>query len=145
MKVLVTGGSGKIGMRTMQVLQKAGHKVTDFDIVPPKEGDYKFIKGSLTNRRQVNRALKGMDVVVHLAAYPTETSAPTYLDMWDVNHTGSFNIFEYAIKNNLKKIVYASSICATGLITWVTPNHSIEYIILKRINFSINLLARLAF
>ena len=110
----------------MEVLEKAGHEVTDFDLVPPKTGDFNFIKGNITSRKEVDSALRGMDAVIHYAAYPEEGAGPTYSDTWDVNVTGTFNIFELSIKNNIEKVVYASSICATGLITWVT-HHSIEY------------------
>lgn len=126
MKVVVTGGSGKIGLPAMKSLQKAGHEVTCFDCVPPKTGDFKYIQGNIKNRKDVDNALRGMDAVIHYAAYPYEGAGPTYSDTWDVNDTGTFNVFEFSVKNNIKKVVYASSITATGVITWVT-HHSIEY------------------
>jgi nucleoside-diphosphate-sugar epimerase len=128
MKILVTGGSGRIGFRTMQLLQKSGHKIVNLDIVPPKTTIGEFIEGRLTDRNLIDKATKDIDAILHLAAYPTEAAIPNYPEGWDVNCTGTFNIFEYAAKNRVKKVVYASSICATGLITWVSSNHGIQYL-----------------
>ncbi|MHA1835114.1 MAG: NAD-dependent epimerase/dehydratase family protein [Candidatus Baldrarchaeia archaeon] len=126
MKVLVTGGSGRIGIRAMKVLEKAGYEVIGFDIKPPKN-DYNFIIGDIRDRKSTENVTKNVDVVLHLAAYPNEGAIPSYQEGWDVNCTGTFNIFESAVKNKVKKVVYASSICATGILTWVTPEHSLEY------------------
>jgi len=93
-------------MRLMEVLDKAGHGLVDFDLISPKTGNYEFIKGNLKNG---------------------EYFAPTYLDLWDVNCTGTFNVFEFAVKNKLEKVVYASSVCAIGIETWLTADHGIEY------------------
>jgi nucleoside-diphosphate-sugar epimerase len=127
MKILVTGGSGRIGIRTMQLLQKSGHELVNLDVVPPKTSIGEFIKGQLTDRNLIDKVTKDVDAILHLAAYPTEPSIPNYPEGWDVNCTGTFNIFEYGAKNKVKKVVYASSICATGLITWVSSNHGIRY------------------
>lgn len=126
MKILVTGGSGRIGLRIIETLQKSGYDVINFDIFPQK-GDFEFVKGNVTDRQAIENVTNGVDAVVHLAAYPTEPSIPSYPEGWDVNCTGTFNVFEASAKNGVKKVAYASSICATGILTWVKPNNSIEY------------------
>lgn len=127
MKVLVTGGSGKIGTRLMELLRKSNYEVIDFDIRPPKSGTYEFIEGSILDRKAVEKATRGVDVVIHLAAYPMEEVIPGYPEGWDLNCTGTFNVFEFSVRNKVKKVVFASSICAVGLITWITSDHAIMY------------------
>ena len=73
-KILVTGGSGKIGTCVMKVLEKAGHEVVGLARAPPKEHDCRFIKGDLRNRRSIRVATKRMDAIVHLAALRLEKS-----------------------------------------------------------------------
>lgn len=126
MKILVTGGSGKIGIRVIKILEKSGCDIINFDIIPQKD-NFEFIKGDIKNRKAIETATKGVDVVLHLAAYPTELAIPSYPEGWDVNCTGTFNVFGASVKNRVKKVVYASSICATGILTWVTSNKLIEY------------------
>lgn len=127
MKVFVTGGSGRIGQKVLEELETTGYDVINYDLIEPPTKKYTFIKGSITDLMSLNEAIKGVDAVVHLAAFPTEGSIPNYPKGWEVNVTGTFYTLEASIANNVKKYVYASSICATGLITWVTPYHSIQY------------------
>ena len=102
------GGSGKIGMRVMEVLEKSGYQIIDFDLVPPMKGGYEFIRGDITNYKGVEEAIKGVDVVIHLAAYPYEEKIPSYLEGWNVNCTGTFNVFESSVKNKVERPVFAS-------------------------------------
>jgi len=128
LKILVTGGSGRIGTAVMKVLQDASYEAIDYDVVPPKTRDDRFVKGNLTDLKDLKVAMKGVDAVIHLAAYYYEGIAPDYSSLWDINATGTFNVLEAAVRNKVKKIIYASSICATGINTWMTPNHGIEYL-----------------
>jgi nucleoside-diphosphate-sugar epimerase len=126
LKILVTGGSGRIGLEILKVLQKSGHDVVDFDMFPPKL-DVEFIKGDLRDRELINDAVKGIDAVIHLAAFPTEPSIPCYEEGWDVNCTGAFNVFDASVKHKVMRLVYASSICATGILTWTSPADRVPY------------------
>ncbi|OGD44848.1 hypothetical protein A3K79_03475 [Candidatus Bathyarchaeota archaeon RBG_13_46_16b] len=126
MRVLVTGGSGRIGSRIMDVLAASGHEPIDFDVIPPKK-PFGFLKGTITDKEQVQSSMKGIDAVIHLAAFPTEASIPTYPEGWEVNCTGTFNVFNSAVDKGISKIVYASSICASGILTWSTQRSSIKY------------------
>jgi len=128
MRVLVTGGSGRIGTYVIEALENAGCEVIDYDIAPPKTRKCDFVKGNITDLKALEAATKVVDAVVHLAAYYFEGAAPDYPSLWDVNVTGTFNVLEASIRNKIKKILYASSICATGLNTWMTPNHGVEYL-----------------
>lgn len=126
MRILVTGGSGRIGLRVLESLRKAGHDPVDFDVVPPEE-DFEYIKGTISDKNTMEKVFKGVDSVIHLAAYPTEVTIPSYPEGWDVNCTGTFNVFHAAERAAVKKVVYASSICATGILTWTSPISMLKY------------------
>jgi hypothetical protein len=69
MKVLVTGGSGRLGRWLVPELVQEGHEVTVGDLIPPK-GAYHFLHIDMLNLGELDWALSGMDTVVHLAAIP---------------------------------------------------------------------------
>jgi nucleoside-diphosphate-sugar epimerase len=125
-KILITGGSGQIGDMITKNL-KENHDIKIFDINEPKDHDVEFIRSDLRDLEKVKEASKGMDCIIHLAAYFREISIPTYPEGWEVNCTSTFNIFEAAVQNQVKKVIFASSICAVGIATWASSDHSLDY------------------
>lgn len=123
MKVVVIGGSGRVGRPLLLDLEKSGHEIINFDILEPQTDRYKFIKGSLTNFEAIKKATKGVDAIVLLAAYIWDID--DYRKMWEVNLTGPFNVLEAAARNKIKKVVYASSASCYGIGTWKT--HEYQY------------------
>ena len=125
-RVLITGGSGRLGEFIINKLKDDYH-ISVMDIRKPEGLSVNFIKCDITDLEGLKKATENIDIIIHLAALMCERIIPTYPKGWDVNCTGTFNIFEAAVANNIEKVVYASSICATGIITWVSSKHSIEY------------------
>lgn len=120
LRVAVTGGLGFLGKYVVRELIEYGADVTIFDINEPnKKYDSffkgsKYYKGNILNINDCKAAFKNMDVVVHLAAiigaltdYPPET-------VFNVNTTGTFNVFKAAYDAGINKIVYASSDATYG-------------------------------
>ncbi|KAI8512369.1 hypothetical protein Bbelb_090080 [Branchiostoma belcheri] len=71
-RVLVTGGGGYLGLRLAGMLWRDGADVTLFDLREPIEkpaADMKFIKGDVTNYKDVEDACRGVDCVYHIASY----------------------------------------------------------------------------
>ena len=77
MKILVTGGAGYIGSLLVPMLLKEGHEVILFDnfmwgVTPilhfASDRNLSIISGDIRNESQVKSAVKGCDVVTHLAA-----------------------------------------------------------------------------
>jgi nucleoside-diphosphate-sugar epimerase len=64
MRVLVTGGAGRIGSQLADALQQEGHAVRVLDL-QPANGD--FIQGNLADSIVVAQALRDVEVVYHLA------------------------------------------------------------------------------
>lgn len=118
MKILITGGAGNISHFLCKELE-GRHELTLLDIVEPRETKHRFVKGDLTETSDVEKAAKGMDAIVHLGAIPIDTGEAEKI--WAVNNTGTFNVLEAAARNGVKKVLFASSICAVGFIFWKKP------------------------
>lgn len=77
--------------------------------------DYKFIKGDIKDLQACTDACKGVDYVLHQAAWG---SVPRSIEMplfyCANNITGTVNMLEAARKNHVKKFVYASSSSVYG-------------------------------
>ena len=77
-KVLITGGAGFIGSHLADHLRDNNYHITILDNLSPKvhygdwpkylDSNYKLIYGDITNREDLKGALKGIDIVFHLAA-----------------------------------------------------------------------------
>jgi dTDP-L-rhamnose 4-epimerase len=124
MKALVTGGAGLIGSHIVDLLLRRGYGVRVLDNLEPGthlEGkphwiprEVEFIQGDMRNPEDVERALMGVDVVFHQAAYGG--FAPELSKITDVNACGTARIFEIirAKRVNVQKIVTASSQAVYG-------------------------------
>jgi len=114
MRALVTGGTGFIGSNLTEELVKLGYEVviTGFDNELKIDNfNGKFITGDLS---EINFDKIGyVDVVFHQAA----NNDTTLLDrnkMFMDNLDSSKRLFDWAIKNDCKNIVYASSTAIYG-------------------------------
>src|SRR5919108_5100583 len=65
MNVLVTGGTGTLGRHVVMLLRQSGHRARIFSRNP--RGHVDAVRGDLRSGEGVDRALLGMDVVVHAA------------------------------------------------------------------------------
>lgn len=112
MKILLTGGAGDLGKVLTLELQKRQDTVLRFDIREPTDHHGTFISGSISDRQKLLDILPGVDCIVHIAAwhgYHEFTHQKNVYEFWDVNVTGTFNIFQAALENNVKKIIFISS------------------------------------
>lgn len=113
MRVLLTGGSGDLGFLLTKKLLAQGDEVFRLDIRPPQDqaGGH-YIAGSITDRQLLPSFFEGMDVIIHIAAWhgihEVRGEKDVY-DFWDVNVTGTFEVFEAAVRAQVPNIVYISS------------------------------------
>ncbi|MFX1538499.1 MAG: NAD-dependent epimerase/dehydratase family protein [Promethearchaeota archaeon] len=123
MKVLLTGAFGNVGSSTLEELIKIGHQVRCFDIKTSinKKRARKFRKkveifwGDLRNIEDVEGAVVGVDVVIHLAAIipPLANQNPEFAET--VNVGGTRNIINAMEKlPNPPKLIYTSSVAVYG-------------------------------
>jgi len=120
---LVTGGAGFIGSNITERLVQNGEKVIVLDNL--SEGKLEnlsgvkekitFIKGDIRDEKDLDKALKGVDFVLHQAALrsvPKSMERP--LDYNDVNVTGTLKLLIKAKEHKVKRLVFASSSSAYG-------------------------------
>lgn len=116
-KVLVTGGSGFIGSNLVKKLISDKNEVVVIDDLSSgfisnisNIDGVKYINGDIRNRKQVNDAIKGVEVVFHLAAsVGNKRSIDFPLIDSQINVLGTLNILEECVKEGVRKIVTSSS------------------------------------
>ena len=126
MKVLVTGGSGNVGTTVVGELERAEHEVRVFDLREPRASGVDFVRGSVTDPGDLERAVKGMDAIVHLAAIPAPRPEIPAIDFMHINVVGTFNVLEAAAKHGVGKVALASSDSSLGFV-FSTHAFSPEY------------------
>ena len=112
MKVLLTGGAGDLGTVLTPLLEARGDTPLRLDIVPPTDPGGIYVAGSILDRDGLARWLAGMDSVVHMAAWHgihETTGAKDVYAFWDLNVTGTMNVFEAAHRAGVRQVVYLSS------------------------------------
>jgi nucleoside-diphosphate-sugar epimerase len=112
MNVLLTGGAGDLGTVLTPLLEARGDIPLRLDIVPPTDQRGVYLAGSILDRDGLTRCLAGVDSVVHMAAWHgihATTRPPDVYAFWDLNVTGTFNVFEAAHQAGVTQVVYLSS------------------------------------
>ena len=111
--LLITGGAGNVGRRLRAELAGGYEKIRILDLVVPldlRAGEEAFA-GDIADIAIVERAMTGMDGVIHLAALNGEAPIENIMR---VNMLGSWNIFEAARRGGVKRVVFGSSNHAVG-------------------------------
>jgi nucleoside-diphosphate-sugar epimerase len=131
--ILITGGAGFIGTHLFESLIKENNYIVIIDnfnncYYSGKEEnlasvsksfeilkDYKIIKGDLLNKSIFDEITCEIDVIFHLAAHAgVRYSIQNSREVTSNNILGTINIFDFALKNNVEKVVYASSSSVYG-------------------------------
>jgi len=110
--LLVTGSGGGLGRELVPRLQALGHRVRQLDLVHPEGADGERLTGSVTDAELLDRALEGIDAVVHLAGRSRESPWEAVLE---TNVHGTWTVFDACARAGVRKVVHASSNHATGM------------------------------
>ena len=114
-KVVVTGGSGRLGQHAIGHLVEHGYEVLSLDIVPPPR---KLCDSWLCDLRRAGdlyEAFRGVDAVIHLGAYQAPNLAPD-CETFGNNVTATYNVLKAAVDLGVPRVVCASSIAAYGFL-----------------------------
>jgi UDP-glucose 4-epimerase len=117
LRVAVTGATGEIGRPFVRQLETIAEvreirAMARRSFAPSEHGWTRatFVRGDVTNPKDVRRLVEGMDVVVHLAFLILGGRRETRL----TNLQGSRTVFDAAVAAGCRRIVYTSSVAAYG-------------------------------
>src|SRR5882724_10620319 len=113
MRVLITGAAGHIGKVLRQGLRGRYPLLRLSDIVPMGEAGpgEETVIADVQDFAATHASMKGIDCVVHLGALPVEYPWEQILP---INIVGTYNVFEAARQQGVKRVVFASSNHAIG-------------------------------
>ncbi|MDC3254678.1 NAD-dependent epimerase/dehydratase family protein [Nitrosopumilus sp.] len=124
MNILVTGGAGFIGKHLVKSLMKNKKNVSILDnfsnsdkklISLFKKDQIKIFEGDIRDNDDILEATKNQNIVIHLAAkISVEESIKNPTETFQINVEGTKNLLEICKKNNVEKIIVASSAAVYG-------------------------------
>jgi nucleoside-diphosphate-sugar epimerase len=115
---LITGGAGFLGINLVRYLLDRGHQVVSLDFADfdyPERDRIKVIKGDIRDRSAVDRAMEGVQMVVHTAA-----ALPLYKpeDIFSTDIDGTRNVLQSAFEHKVERVIHISSTAVYGI-----PDH----------------------
>ena len=114
--VLITGGAGFLGINLTRYLLNKGYQVTSLDIAPftypDVQDQIKIIDGDIRSLEDVEKAMEGVDIVVHAAA-----ALPLYKpeDIFSTDVDGTRNVLEAARSHEVERVIHISSTAVYGI------------------------------
>lgn len=111
LSILVTGSTGAVGKPVVERLVAAGHRVRGF-ARRPTPGLEDSVVGDLADGEKVREAVEGMDMVIHLGAYPNDAD---FIDvLLEPNVRGLYHVCAAAREFGVKRLVLASTLQVVG-------------------------------
>ncbi len=127
MKVLIIGGAGYIGSVTTRLFLSHGAQVTVLDNLLfngeslgelSANPNFKLIQGDVRNKESVENAVKGIDVIINLAAIVGEPLCAKYPKLaYETNYQAACMVGDIAKKYSVKKYIFVSTCSNYGIST----------------------------
>lgn len=115
---LITGGAGFLGINMARYLLARGHKVVSLDLADftyPERDQVTELKGDIRKPANLDKAMTGVDIVIHTAA-----ALPLYsaADIYSTDIDGIRNVLEAAYNHQVERMIHISSTAVYGI-----PDH----------------------
>lgn len=112
-RVLMTGAAGDVGGRLRTLLRPIYPQLRLSDMKRPANlgADEPFVQADLARLDEVEKAVEGIEGIVHFGGFSVEGPWETILQS---NIIGCYNLFEAARRAGVKRVVFASSNHAVG-------------------------------
>ena len=122
MKIVVTGGSGRVGRHVIACLAR-DHQVVNADLAPPKHAmagaDVPFLPVDVMQIDSLRAAFAGADAVIHLAGLDYDWGCPGE-EYINVNTRGSWHALQAAEDAGVKRVVMLTVTASSTLSTVLT-------------------------
>jgi len=128
MRILVTGGAGRLGSWVGRELRDHGYEVVSVDRQLPsvREPGIHHRQVEMADLGQIIGAATGCDALIHLAAIPAPYSHPDEVVFLN-NVRATYNALQSAMTVGIKRAVIASSASAYGM-AWARPTFPPLYV-----------------
>lgn len=116
-RVVVFGGSGFLGSHVADILSDRGYSVTIYDLKKSAylRKDQEIIVGDVLDEKRVNEALKGAAYAYNFSGVADiEECSNNPLRSVTQNILGHITILDGCRANNIKRVIYASSVYVYG-------------------------------
>ncbi len=113
--IVLTGANGRLGSYLREPLAAMATSLVSSDLAEDIGRLYPgetYMRADVANFEEVDRLLDGADVVVHFGAVSDESP---FDEIVGPNIVGSYNVWEAAWRQGVRRVVYASSIHAVGM------------------------------
>ena len=114
-RVIVTGGSGRLGQHVIRELLDHGHQVLSLDKAASPAPLCPSWIADLRNPGAIYEALSGAEGVVHLGAYQKPGLVPD-TETFSNNIMATYNVLKAAAGLRISRVAIASSIAAFGFL-----------------------------
>lgn len=116
-RILITGGTGFLGVHLARKLLRRGYKIVLFDIASLDAedlfGKVSVIQADVRDRKAIEKALENQDFVVHAAsALPIQRFRKA---IFSVNLDGTRNVLEGSLKQKIKRVIFISTTAVYGV------------------------------
>jgi len=139
MIILLTGATGFIGCKILNELLKRKYKVRvivreNSNIEKIKKLKVETFFGDITNKKSIDRAIRGSDYIIHSASLYS-LWLPNKELIYKVNVDGTKNMLELALKYKIKKFIYTSTVATISSTKKNKFSNEYNFLKIKEIKF----------